>query len=288
MATVTPTEATRAGVAPRWRLRVLGSARVPDRLALAALALVLLVAIFGPFFEPHNPRLAAGLPFQSPNGAFPFGTDDAGRDMLSAGLSGLQLTMLSGIAIVGVGLLIGGTVGLIAGSAGGLLDSVLMRITDLFLALPAPVLAIAVVAAFGPSLFHTLIAISIFWWPYYARLIRAEVKAFAARPHMEAVRLARVSRARRLLRHLLPGAIPTAIVAASLDIGAAITLLASLSFLGLGAQPPTPELGSLTAQGFANLQTGWWLAVIPGVLVFVVVLVANLAGDAIRDILERR
>lgn len=288
MATVVPNDLTRAQVAPRWRHGVLRSARLPDRLALAALAFVLLLAIFGPLFDPHNPRLAAGVPFQSPNGAFPFGTDDAGRDMLSAALSGLQLTMLSGVAIVGVGLLIGGTVGLIAGAAGGLLDSVLMRITDLFLALPAPVLAIAVVAAFGPSLFHTLLAISIFWWPYYARLVRAEVKAFAARPHMEAVKLARVSRSRRLVRHLLPGAVPTAIVAASLDTGAAITLLASLSFLGLGAQPPTPELGSLTAQGFANLQTAWWLAVIPGVMVFVVVLVANLAGDGIRDILERR
>ena len=128
MATVFPTDMTRVQVAPRWRQGILRSARLPDRLALAALAFVLLLAIFGPLFDPHNPRLAAGVPFQSPNGAFPFGTDDAGRDMLSAGLSGLQLTMLSGIAIVGVGLLIGATVGLIAGAAGGLLDSVLMQI----------------------------------------------------------------------------------------------------------------------------------------------------------------
>lgn len=288
MATLAPREITRSPVPPRWRFGALRSSPLPDRMAVAALVFMLLLAIFGPLFDPHDPRLASGIPFQTPSWAFPFGTDDAGRDMFSAGLSGLQLTMLSGVAIVGVGLLIGGTVGLIAGAAGGLLDSVLMRVTDLFLALPAPVLAIAVVAAFGPSLFHTLIAISIFWWPYYARLIRAEVKAFAARPHMEAVRLARVSRPRRLVRHLLPGAVPTAIVAASLDIGAAITLLASLSFLGLGAQPPTPELGSLTAQGFANLQTAWWLAVIPGALVFMLVLVANLAGDAVRDMLEGR
>lgn len=286
MATVAPS-ASPARVSPRWRFGVLRASRVPDRLALGALALLLLVAIFGPLFDPHNPRLAAGVPYQSPNWSFPFGTDDAGRDMLSACLSGLQLTMLSGVAIVGVALLIGGFVGLIAGAAGGWLDAVLMRVTDLFLALPAPVLAIAVVAAFGPSLLHTLIAISIFWWPYYARLVRSEVKALAARPHLEAVILAGVSRPRRLVRHLLPGAVPTAVVAASLDIGSAISLLASLSFLGLGAQPPTPELGSLTASGVANLQTAWWLAVIPGLLVFGVVLIANVAGDAVRDLMER-
>jgi peptide/nickel transport system permease protein len=287
MAAVTPTDLARRRVVPRWKISAFRGMPVSDRVALGALALVLLVAIAGPLLEPHNPRLAAGIPYQSPNGSFPFGTDDAGRDMLSRCLTGLQVTMLSGVVIVAVGLLIGGIVGLVAGAAGGWVDAVLMRATDLFLALPAPVLAIAVVAAFGPSLFHTLIAISIFWWPYYARLIRTEVKALAARPHIEAVKLAGVGRSRRLIRHLLPGAIPTAIVAASLDVGSAITLLASLSFLGLGAQPPMPELGSMTATGVADLQTAWWLAGIPALAVFAVVLVANIAGDAVRDSVER-
>jgi peptide/nickel transport system permease protein len=287
MAAVTPSDATHSPIAPRWNIGVLGGMRVADRVALGALAFVLLLAILGPLFDPYDPRLAAGIAYQSPNASFPLGTDDAGRDMLSRCLSGLQITMLSGIVIVVVGLLIGGIVGLIAGAMGGWLDAVLMRTTDLFLALPAPVLAIAVAAAFGPSLFHTLLAISVFWWPYYARLIRTEVKALAVRPHIDAVKLAGVSRSRRLLRHLLPGAIPTAIVAASLDLGGAISLLASLSFLGLGAQPPTPELGSMTAGGLADLQTAWWLAVIPGLIVFGVVLVANLAGDAVRDGVER-
>jgi peptide/nickel transport system permease protein len=283
MATVAPTDLARPRITPRWGMGVFSGMRVADRVALGALAFVLLLAVFGPLFDPHNPRLAAGLPYQSPNASFPFGTDDAGRDMLSRCLSGLQITVLSGLAIVAIGVLIGAFVGLIAGAAGGWLDAVLMRTTDLFLALPAPVLAIAVVAAFGPSLFHTLIAISIFWWPYYARLIRTEIKGLAARPHMEAAKLAGVSRSRRLFRHLLPGAIPTAIVAASLDLGAAITLLASLSFLGLGAQPPTPELGSMTAAGITDLQTAWWLVAIPGLLVFLVILIANVAGDAVRD-----
>jgi peptide/nickel transport system permease protein len=288
MAALTPTDVTREWVVPRWRgLGWLQDTRISHRLAFAAVALVLLVAIVGPWVAPHNPLLAAGQPYQSPNHSFPFGTDDAGRDMLSRCLSGLGETLFYGVAIVAVGLVIGGTVGLVAGAAGGWLDTVLMRTTDLFLALPAAVLSIAVVAAIGPSLFHTFLAIGLFWWPYYARLIRVEVKALAARPHIEAATLAGSSRRRRLLRHLLPGTIPTAIVAASLDLGAAIILLATLSFLGLGAQSPNPELGSMTASGLADLQTAWWIAGIPGLLVFVVILVANIAGDAVRDLVDR-
>jgi peptide/nickel transport system permease protein len=288
VATLTPTDVTRTRVVPRWRgLGWIQDSQISHQLAFAALALVLLLAVFGPLFDPHNPLLSVSQPYQSPNGSFPFGTDDAGRDMLSRCLSGIRITLLYGVAIVAVGLLIGGAVGLIAGAVGGWLDAVLMRTTDLFLALPAAVLSIAVVAAIGPSLFHTFLAISIFWWPYYARLIRVEVKALAARPYNEAAKLAGVSRRRRLLRHLLPGAIPTAIVAVSLDLGAAVILLATLSFLGLGAQPPTPELGSMTASGLADLQTAWWISAIPALLMFVVILVANMAGDAVRDLVDR-
>ncbi len=288
MAAMTPTDVTREWVVPRWRaLGWFRDSPVSQRLVFAAVALLLLLAVFGPLFAPHDPLLAAGEPYQSPNRSFPFGTDNAGRDMLSRCLSGLSVTLFYGIAIVVVALLIGGAVGLIAGAAGGWLDTLLMRTTDLFLALPAAVLSIAVVAALGPSLFHTFLAIGLFWWPYYARLIRVEVRALAARPHIEAAKLAGVSRRRRLLRHLLPGTIPTAIVAASLDLGAAIILLATLSFIGLGAQPPSPELGSMTASGLPDLHTAWWIAAIPGLLVFVVILVANMAGDALRDLVDR-
>ena len=287
MAAVTPIDLDRIDIERRRGALAFRSLRVPDRLALGALAAVILLGVFGPLFEPHNPTLASGQPYQSPDWSFPFGTDDAGRDMLSRCLSGLQVTLLSGLLIVGVGLLIGGLIGLIAGAAGGWVDSVLMRVTDLFLALPAPVLAIAVVAAIGPSLVHTLVAISILWWPYYARIIRTEVRGLAARPHIEAAKLAGTSRSRRLFRHLLPGAVPTAVVAASLDLGGAIALLASLSFLGLGAQPPAAELGSMTATGVVDLQTSWWLPAIPGLLVFLLCLVANVAGDTLRDRVDR-
>ena len=130
-------------------------------------------------------------------------------------------------------------------------------------------------------------AVSILWRPYYARVVRVEVRSLAARPYMEAAKLAGTSRRRRLGRHLLPGAIPVATVAASLDIGNAIIILATLSFLGLGAQPPSPELGSMTATGATDLLTSWWLSIFPGLAIFVLCLVGNVAGDTIRDMVDR-
>jgi peptide/nickel transport system permease protein len=148
-------------------------------------------------------------------------------------------------------------------------------------------LAISVVAALGPSLTHIVVAVSILWWPYYARLIRVQVRDLAARPHLEAARLAGCGRLRLVLRHLLPGAVPVAVVAASLDIGSAIVLLAGLSFIGLGTPPPSPELGSMTAAGSTQMLTAWWLAAFPALAVFVLCLVANVAGDSVRDLVDR-
>jgi peptide/nickel transport system permease protein len=210
-----------------------------------------------------------------------------GRDLFSAVLYGVRSTWLSALVVIASGVIIGGIIGLVAGANGGWIDNLLMRITDLFLALPAPILAIAVVVALGPSLAHTLIALAILWWPYYARLVRAEIRALAARPHIEAARLAKTSSLRRLTRHLLPGAIPIVIIAASLDIANLIIVLAGLSFLGLGAQPPAPELGSMTANGLPYLLTNWWIPIIPGIAVFVLSLVGNLAGDSLRDLVDR-
>lgn len=261
--------------------------RMSHRIAIATLLLVTLLALLGPTLAPHNPTEPAGMALQPPGGAFPFGTDPVGRDVLSQVLYGIQSTWFSALAVIASGVLIGGTVGLVAGAAPGWLDNLLMRITDIFLALPAPLLAIPVVAALGPSLAHTLIAVAILWWPYYARLVRAEVRALAVLPHMDAARLAKTSGLRRLTRYLLPGAIPVTIVAASLDIGNLIVVLASLSFLGLGAQPPAPELGSLTANGLPYLLTDWWVPIIPGLAVFALSLIGNLTGDAIRDLVAR-
>jgi peptide/nickel transport system permease protein len=287
MATVEPIIRTGATARTAAGADLLRRLRWSDRLALGALAVVTVLALLGPTIAPHDPRLASGPPLHAPSAAYPFGTDIVGRDLFSAVLNGIQSTWLSALAVIAGGVLIGGAIGLVAGAAGGWVDSLLMRVTDVFLALPAPILAIAVVVALGPSLAHTLIAISILWWPYYARLVRAEVRALAARPHLEAARLAKTTAVRRLTRHLLPGAIPVVIVAASLDIANLIIVLAGLSFLGLGAQPPAPELGSMMANGLPYLLNSWWIPIIPGLAVFALSLVGNLAGDSIRDLVDR-
>jgi peptide/nickel transport system permease protein len=246
-----------------------------------------LVVIAVPLLAPHDPLIPVGMPLQPPGDhGFLLGTDSVGRDILSRVLYGARSSWLAALAVVALGLLIGGFVGLVAGATGGWIDSTLMRITDGFLSLPAPVLAIAVVAAMGPSFLHTLIAVSIVWWPFYARLVRGEVARLAARPHVEAAKLAGVSRFRLAGRHLLPGAVPGALVAASLDIGTLILTLAGLSFLGLGQAAPAPELGADSARNLSYFLQQWWIPVMPGLGVLVLALVANISGDCLRNLMK--
>ncbi|WP_418005664.1 ABC transporter permease [Mycobacterium sp. PDNC021] len=246
-----------------------------------------LVVIAVPLLAPHDPLIPVGMPLQAPGDhGFLLGTDSVGRDILSRVLYGARSSWLAALAVVALGLLIGGFVGLVAGATGGWIDSTLMRITDGFLSLPAPVLAIAVVAAMGPSFLHTLIAVSIVWWPFYARLVRGEVARLAARPHVEAAKLAGVSRFRLAGRHLLPGAVPGALVAASLDIGTLILTLAGLSFLGLGQAAPAPELGADSARNLSYFLQQWWIPVMPGLGVLVLALVANISGDCLRNLMK--
>jgi peptide/nickel transport system permease protein len=276
--------------AGRWQgaRRLVRGAPLGDRLAFAAFGIVCLLAVIGPSIAPSDPLAVAGAPYKGPSFAHPLGTDDVGRDMFSRVLAGVQSTWLSALAVIALAIVIGAVVGIVSATAGGWVDGVLMRVTDVFLALPAPLVAITVVAALGASLGNTLIAVSLLWWPYYARLIRSELRAVMVRPHVAAARLAGVPRLRLVARHVAPAAIPVTIVGASLDIGALIAVLAALSFLGLGAAAPAPELGAMTARGLADLQTSWWLSVGPGFAVFLLALVGNLAGDAIRDLLDRR
>ncbi|GFG49953.1 ABC transporter permease [Mycolicibacterium agri] len=248
---------------------------------------VTMIAVAVPVLAPHDPLLPVGMPLQAPGrNGFLLGTDSVGRDILSRVLYGVRSSWFAALVVVAVGLFIGGLVGLIAGTAGGWLDSLLMRITDGFLALPAPVLAIAVVAALGPGFVHTLIAVSIVWWPFYARLVRGEVARLAARPHVEAAKLAGVGRFRLAGRHLLPGAVPNALVAASLDIGALILTLAALSFLGLGQPQPAPELGADSARNLSFFLQQWWVPVMPGLGVLLLALVGNISGDCLRNLIK--
>jgi peptide/nickel transport system permease protein len=280
-----------SGTWQRRRARLISLPKSPSLLlnwtAVSLVLLVTVVAVAVPVIAPHDPLVPVGMPLQAPgNNGFLLGTDSVGRDILSRVLYGIRASWFAALVVVAVGLFIGGLVGLIAGAAGGWVDTLLMRITDAFLSLPAPVLAIAVVAALGPGFIHTLIAVSIVWWPFYARLVRGEVARLAARPHIEAAKLAGVGPIRLAGRHLLPGAVPNALVAASLDIGTLILTVAALSFLGLGQSAPAPELGADTARNLTYFLQQWWVPVMPGLGVLVLALIANLAGDGLRNLMK--
>jgi peptide/nickel transport system permease protein len=276
---------------PRWRATSTGFAaglRL-NFLLVSLLVLTTLIALFARILAPHDPvQPVGGLNLPPGSDGFPFGTDAIGRDMLSRTLYGIQASWFSALLVVAVGLLIGGVIGVIAGVASGWVDAVLMRMTDLFLALPGVLVSIAIVAALGAGLGNTLIGVSVVWWPYYARIIRGEARSIAVRPHVEAARLAGISRGRVILRHVLPGVVPTAVVTASLDVGNVVLLLAGLSFLGLGQSAPAPELGADTARALSQLLSEWWVPVVPGIAVLILSLVANLGGDGIRALTAKR
>jgi peptide/nickel transport system permease protein len=258
-----------------------------EKTGLAVLLLVTVGAVVVPLLAPHGPTtpVAAGS-FRAPGPGHWLGTDDLGRDVLSRVLYGIRSSWLAALAVIGSGVLIGGLIGMVAGFAGGWVDAALMRLTDLFLALPGPVLAIAVVASLGPSLPHTLLAVGAVWWPWYARIVRGEVRALMVRPHVDAARLARVSRMRLAWKHLLPGTLPAVLVTASLDVGNLVLTLAGLAFIGLGSPPPAPELGAMVARGLTYLFGHPWVAIAPATAVFILAFAANLAGDGVRDLLE--
>jgi peptide/nickel transport system permease protein len=257
------------------------------RLELAAMAaafLLVIAVVLLPSFLRHGPLDLVGLPLQHPSGPHLLGTDEQGRDVLTRVVYGMRTSLWAAAVVIASGVVIGGLIGLIAGIAGGIPDGVLMRLTDLFLALPGPLLVLAIVAALGPGLGHTLIGVSVIWWPYYARIVRGQVRAIVVLPHVEAARLGGIGRIRVALRHVLPGAWSPIVVGASLDVGNLVLLLAALSFLGLGSPEPAPELGAMTADGLTYLFTGWWVAVAPAAAVFALAFLGNLAGDAVRDL----
>lgn len=281
------------GESPRFRVGVLSMERVRqlsalDQLALLLFGLLIVVAATAPWLAPHGAVVPNGEPFQAPGVNAWFGTDGAGRDIFSRVLFGLQNSLFGAGIVIASGIVIGGAIGVVAGLVGGVVDGLLMRVTDFFLALPAPLLAIAVVAAIGPSYRNTLLAIAIVWWPLYARVLRGEAARLRTRPHVEAARLGNLSRWRLVRRHILPGLYSSTWVLASLDVGALVLTLAALSFLGLGAPAPQPELGAMAAQGLSYLLTAWWTPVIPSIAVLALALSANLAGDSIREMAGAR
>jgi peptide/nickel transport system permease protein len=257
--------------------------------AAALLGLATLVALLAPLLAPHDPLTPVGQPQLGPGQqGFLLGTDSIGRDILSRLVYGWRSSWFAALVVIASGVLVGGLIGLTAGALGGFVDNLLMRVTDTFLALPAPLLAIAVVAALGPSFAHTLLAVAIVWWPFYARVVRGEVRTLAARPYVEAARLSGAGWWRIALRHLLPGAVPATVITASLDVGNLVLTLAALSFLGLGQPAPAAELGADAARNLSFLLQQWWIPVMPGLAVMLMALIGNVAGDGVRNLLGDR
>jgi peptide/nickel transport system permease protein len=263
---------------------------LPRGAALAGAIALITVTVFtaiAPLLAPHDAEIPIDVPYLPPfsSGAL-LGTDQVGRDVFSRVLFGMQVSWLSALLIVAISACIGTVIGLLAGYVGGILDRLLMAVVDFFLALPAAILAIVIAAVLGPSLKNALIAIGILSWPYYARLVRAEIRSLIARPHVEAARMGGNGHGRIMFRHLLPGAWPVLLVTITLDLGGIIVILAGLSFLGLGRPSPAPELGAMASQGLPFLITNWWIPIVPATCVAVLALVANLAGDGLRNILK--
>jgi peptide/nickel transport system permease protein len=250
-------------------------------------ALFLAVCLFGPWVAPYDPyAVEMTIASQPPGLVHFFGTDLLGRDIFSRLLTGAWISFLSGLIIVGVGMTVGSVVGLIAGYYPRTVGPVLMRLPDIFLAFPTLVLAIALAVTFGPSLTNALFAMTLVYWPSYARLMYGETLAIT---QLDYVRFARTLNQRDVTimrRHVLPNALPPSIIQGSLDFGDAILLAAVLGFLGLGAQPPSPEWGAMVAQGRNYLFNYWWMSIIPGLAIFLVTLGFNFLGDGIRDALD--
>ncbi len=286
MSAIDATAAPAAG-RRRWAAPSFERVGVAERFGMGLFALLVVLAAAAPLIV-GDPTAAAGLPFAPPSGHLLLGTDDIGQDIFARILFGLRTSLLAAVVVIASGVVVGGTIGLVAGTRGGWVDALLMRLTDVFLALPGPILAIAIVAALGPSLQHTVLAVAVVWWPWYARLVRGEVQALIVRPHIDAARLAGTSVARIMLRHVLPGALPPVVVAASLDVQVLVLTLAGLSFLGLGSPPPAPELGAMAARGSDYLVGHPLIPLAPGIAVFLVAFAANLAGDGVRNLMGRR
>lgn len=276
---------TRASVTPnRLALPPNGmSARIRVSIGWFPLAALLVITVAGRFLAPYDPdAVLITARLQSPTLAHPMGTDPLGRDVLSRVMTGARNTVPNVFFILISALVIGVSIGVVAGYAGGKIDNLLMRITDVFLAFPALVLALAIVGMLGANLRNALIAIIIVWWPWYARLVRGQVLSIKNELYIDAARSLGCWDGRILRSHILPNSLAPVGVQAMLDIGAALLITASLGYLGVGAQPPSSEWGAMLAQGRQFFLEAWWLTGFPGLAIFITVLIFNSAGERLR------
>lgn len=254
---------------------------------LALVAGLLFIACFGQYIVPYDPYAQdLNNALQAPSGSHLLGTDRYGRDLLTRIIVGAQTTIFSALALVAGITIIGTIVGIICGYVGGWIDSLLMRISDIFLAFPEMVFAIAIAGVLNGGIWSAAIAVGLIAWPRYARVARSQVLAMKNHQYMNAAKLTGTPWYKMIVKHIMPNIMGPIIVTAALDIGAMIMNLAGLSYLGLGVVPPTPEWGSMMSEGRSMLQTSPWVVLAPGLAIFITVVIFNLLGDTVRDILD--
>lgn len=275
---------------PPWLEFMRRLARSKGALAgLVILILLIVVALLAPLISPFDPiKIDTSHYLYSPGSPYFFGTDQYGRDVFSRVLYGSRISLVIGLISVGIASVIGVTVGLISGYYAGWVDSVLMRVIDIMLAFPGILLALGIVSMLGPSLRNVMIAVGISSVPTYARLTRGSVLSARNELYVDAAHVIGVPNRLILSRHILPNVVAPVIVAATLGVGAAILWAAALSFLGLGAQPPTAEWGRMLSDGRQYLRDQWWISTFPGLAIMVTVLAMNMLGDGLRDALDPR
>ncbi|MBI3320958.1 MAG: ABC transporter permease [Candidatus Omnitrophica bacterium] len=264
----------------------------PNRLALAGGLLLLalaLAAVAAPWIAPHDPlRVHLHEALRGPSAAYPLGTDQLGRDVLSRLIYGARISLVVGFTAVGIAVVIGATVGALAGFYGGWIETVLMRVVDTMLSIPTIFLLLAAIAFIGPSLQVIMIIIGLTSWMGVARLVRAEILSLKEREFVLAARMIGASPFRLITAHLLPNAMAPVLVSATLGVGGAILTESVLSYLGLGVQPPTPSWGNILNEGRVALGVAWWLTLSPGLCILMTVLAFNLLGEGLREWCSRR
>lgn len=264
--------------------------RKPSAFAGALIIMLFTVlAIFAPQIAPQPPAQMNYSAIQRPpSSAHWFGTDELGRDVLSRVIHGARISMQVGLIAVSIAMTIGTVLGMVAAYTGGFLDSFIMRVVDVMLAFPGILLAIAIVAILGPALFNTMIAVGIAAIPVYARTARGSTLSVLKFDYVQAAIALGASHGRILVRYVLPNIAAPVIVLATVGIATAILSAAGLSYLGLGAQPPTPEWGAMLSDARSYLRSAWWMATFPGLAIMLVVMAFNLLGDGLRDLLDTR
>lgn len=265
--------------------------RNPTAVAGALIVLLcILAAIFAPLITPYPDHVGAVVDFRNrhlpPSAEHWFGTDNVGRDNFTRAIFGLRVSLLLALVVLGIAVPVGTILGLVAGYFGGWVETAIMRLTDIALALPALVMALAVAAVREPTLVNAMLALASLWWTWHARLVYSVVRQIRSLEYVEAAETLGASRLHILFREVLPNCVSPIAVKTSLDAGFVILIGASLSFLGLGVQPPTPDLGTMVAEGASFLPEYWWESFMPSLVILVLALGFNLLGDGLRDLFD--